>query len=205
MRKTVLVMLATALVPFCAFAVDGVVLINQSTVTAAGGFPYTISVAGSYKLSGNLMVPSLVDGIKIEASNVTLDLNGFSITTVPGTPSSSVVYLIDVVFPLTGVTVRNGTLGSISLGFHSPIYMQFTSGTVAEDLTLLTSGQSLAHLGSSAIVRRVLFVSKLGILGAAGIFVTCPALVVDSLASDFNRNTASSTACTFGHVSGPVF
>ena len=39
MRKTVLVMLAMALVPFCAFAVDGVVLINQSTVNAAGGLP----------------------------------------------------------------------------------------------------------------------------------------------------------------------
>jgi hypothetical protein len=41
MRKTLLVVLAIALAP-CLFAVDGVVLINQSTVMAAGGFPYTI-------------------------------------------------------------------------------------------------------------------------------------------------------------------
>jgi len=33
---------------------EGVVLINQSTVMAAGGFPYVITQPGSYKLSGNL-------------------------------------------------------------------------------------------------------------------------------------------------------
>src|SRR5260370_1300221 len=80
MRKTVFVMLAMALVPFGAFAVDGVVLINQSTVMAAGGFPYTISVAGSYKLSGNLTVPDAnTTAIRVTADNVTIDLNGFSI------------------------------------------------------------------------------------------------------------------------------
>ena len=57
MTKTVFVVLATALVPFRAFAVDGTVLINQSTVTAAGGFPYKIMQSGSYRLSGNLFVP----------------------------------------------------------------------------------------------------------------------------------------------------
>ena len=61
------------------FAVDGVVLINQASVMAAGGFPYVITQSGSYRLSGNLTVPSGVDGIDINADNVTLDLNGFSI------------------------------------------------------------------------------------------------------------------------------
>jgi hypothetical protein len=63
-----------------AFAVDGVVLINQSTVMAAGGFPYKITQPGSYKLSGNLVVASSTDGIDILTSNVTLDLNGFTIS-----------------------------------------------------------------------------------------------------------------------------
>jgi hypothetical protein len=38
---------AMSLVLPCLFAVDGVVLINQSTVLAAGGFPYAISQPGS--------------------------------------------------------------------------------------------------------------------------------------------------------------
>jgi len=59
--------------------VDGTILINQSTVMAAGGFPYVITQPGSYKLTGNLVVPADTYGIKIEANNVTLDLNGFGI------------------------------------------------------------------------------------------------------------------------------
>src|ERR1700682_4504928 len=81
MRKTVLVALATVLVPACVFAVDGVVLINQSTVLAAGGFPYRITQPGSYKLSGNLQAKDQnTDVIEISSDNVTIDLNGFSIT-----------------------------------------------------------------------------------------------------------------------------
>ena len=79
MRKTVFVMLAMALVPFCAFAVDGVVLINQSTLNAAGG-TYPITQTGSYKLSGNLQVKDAnTTPIVVTANNVTIDLNGFTI------------------------------------------------------------------------------------------------------------------------------
>ena len=84
MRKTVFVMLAMALVPFGAFAADGVELINQSTVMATGGFPYVINVPGSYKLSGildvrNTLDPANTTAIRVIVDNVTIDLNGFSI------------------------------------------------------------------------------------------------------------------------------
>ena len=76
MTKTVFVVLATALVPFRAFAVDGTVLINQSTVTAAGGFPYKIMQSGSYRLSGNLIVPDAnTTAIQVMADTVTV-VNG---------------------------------------------------------------------------------------------------------------------------------
>ena len=71
------------------YAVDGVVLINQSAALAGNvtpgdtpGFPVTISVSGSYRLSSNLIVSdpnANTDGIDISADNVTIDLNGFSI------------------------------------------------------------------------------------------------------------------------------
>lgn len=69
-----------------ALAVDGTVLINQSTITngltgcpTGGHLPIIICQSGSYKLSSNLTVPANTDGIDINADNVTLDLNGFSI------------------------------------------------------------------------------------------------------------------------------
>ncbi len=70
-----------------AFAVDGVVLIDQSRALAGGvtpgdgpGFPVTLTRPGSYRLAGNLIVsdPSAV-AIRIVAPDVTLDLNGFEI------------------------------------------------------------------------------------------------------------------------------
>jgi hypothetical protein len=54
--------------------------IDQATIKADGGFPYKITKTGSYKLTSNLVVPAGVDGIDVLAPNVTIDLNGFSIT-----------------------------------------------------------------------------------------------------------------------------
>lgn len=70
-----------------AFAVDGVVLINQSQALAGNvtpgdtpGFPVTLSQAGSYRLTGDLIVPDAnTTAIRITADHVTLDLNGFAI------------------------------------------------------------------------------------------------------------------------------
>jgi len=94
-----------------AFAVDGLTLINQSTVVAAGGYPYTISAAGSYQLSGNLHVTaSALSGINITSSNVTLDLNGFSIIcsgtlTIAGIEAPSTTGALAY-----NVQVKNGTV-----------------------------------------------------------------------------------------------
>jgi hypothetical protein len=69
------------------YAVDGVILIDQSHALAGNvtpgdtpGFPVTISQPGSYRLSGNLSVPDAnTTAIEITADFVNLDLNGFSI------------------------------------------------------------------------------------------------------------------------------
>lgn len=80
-----------------ALAVDGVVLINQSTITnglpncpTGGLFPIVICQSGSYRLSGNLTVPDAnTTAIQVEALDVTIDLNGFAIQG-PGTTGSGV-------------------------------------------------------------------------------------------------------------------
>jgi parallel beta-helix repeat protein len=64
-------------------AVDGVIEINQAKVEASGGFPYTISQLGSYRLTSNLIIDSAgTTAIRVTASNVTVDLNGFVISGV---------------------------------------------------------------------------------------------------------------------------
>ncbi|MEM8997720.1 MAG: hypothetical protein AAGF23_23255, partial [Acidobacteriota bacterium] len=72
-----------------ALAVDGVIEINQVSALAGGvtagdtpGYPVTISEAGSYRLTGDLTVvgSDFLEGLDVEASGVTVDLNGFTIT-----------------------------------------------------------------------------------------------------------------------------
>jgi hypothetical protein len=78
---------AFAVAPTSLFAVDGVIVIDQSHALAGGitpgdaaGFPVTISQPGSYRLSSNLTVPDMnTTAVVITADGVTLDLNGFSI------------------------------------------------------------------------------------------------------------------------------
>jgi len=93
-------------------AVDGTVEINQAKVLAGSGFPFTIGTSGSYRLTGNLTVPASTNGINVTANNVTIDMNGFSITG-PGSTSG----LVNGVSAsgIADVTVENGTITGMGL------------------------------------------------------------------------------------------
>ena len=86
-----------------AAASDGALQINQACAVQTGcfsgdtaGFPVTIGTAGSYVLTGNLVVPDPnTTGILVSAASVHIDLNGFEIArsgcvgaTVDCTPTS---------------------------------------------------------------------------------------------------------------------
>lgn len=70
-----------------AHAVDGVFEINPTCATLTGcfagdpaGYPVEITVPGSYRLTGNLIVPNQnTTAILVTNNDVTVDLNGFSI------------------------------------------------------------------------------------------------------------------------------
>ena len=93
----------------------------------APGFPVTLSIPGSYKLTGNLVVPGGMTGIEITASGVTLDLNGFSVSgpltctrndvtfdvTCTGTPGVNGIAMMG-----GGNTVRNGRVRGFSTGIY---------------------------------------------------------------------------------------
>ena len=190
------VLLAVAILPASLFAVDGVVLVNQSTVIAAGGFPFVISQPGSYRLTGNLTVPTGADGIVISVPNITIDLNGFTIAGAPVTSSSAArTFGIQAPFGLGAITVRNGIISGFNAGFSLAGNL-----TMVEDMIILQAGTTFPfdeQLGVSGIIRH---------LTAPGKFVryTCPMVVSESLASIFVQNTVFSTACTLHANSGQV-
>ncbi len=199
LKNTVLVLLAAALLPGCAFAIDGVILINQSTVMAAGGFPYVISQSGSYKLSGNLTMFTSDTGnhagtdvaIGIAQNNVTLDLNGFPINIVNniiGLTHNS--YAITELASLTGTTILNGhivltgtgTMSNPVGGFHGIALRNSTFNSI-ENISVLTGGglPSITGAGSvglsagkNSVVRRFITDDESG-------FPTCPSVVVETV------------------------
>src|SRR5215469_17235968 len=101
------------------YSVDGVVLINQNVALAGNvtpgdtpGFPVTITAQGSYKLSGNLIVPDAnTTAIDITADPVTIDLNGFSIV-------GPVV--------CSGFPVTSCTLSGTGIGVHAGLATNVT-------------------------------------------------------------------------------
>lgn len=117
MMKRLLALGVIALVPLCAFAIDGVTLINQSTVMAAGGFPFKITEAGSYQLSGNLQAPPGKQAILVAASNVALDLNGFNVSCTFGASNTGALSIncvgdsgAGLNSGISDITIRNGTV-----------------------------------------------------------------------------------------------
>ena len=85
---------------------------------AGGTDAITINTSGSYYLTGDLTVSS-GDGITIAAGNVTLDLNGFTVSSTSAEPAGNAITLGD---SLLAVTIRNGNLGG---GFASGVrYVQ---------------------------------------------------------------------------------
>jgi len=139
-----------------AWAVDGVVEINQAKILANGGFPYTIAQPGSYRLTGNIDVSGLptphnVTAFIIGARNVTLDLNGFTIrgplTCSLGTSSGASLTCsttggsgqgVVVVSPAyDATTIRNGVIRGMGGG---AIYLQNGFRHVIENVTAIENG-----------------------------------------------------------------
>ena len=119
MNKSIIILATMVLAQVSAYAVDGQVLINQSTLNASGG-TYTITSPGSYKLSGNLQQKDKdTHVIVIGSDNVTIDLNGFSITgpadCSSGFPCKNrgIGVGIGTLPDRSNLTIRNGTIQGV--------------------------------------------------------------------------------------------
>jgi hypothetical protein len=194
--KSIAIVLALALFPACVFAVDGQALINQSTVMAAGGFPYKILQPGSYKLSGNLVVTTIgTDAIEIDSDNVTLDLNGFAIIgsgTCTGSPLQCTTQTSRGVLTFGyGNTVKNGAVQ----GFGYGVYVT-GSGTV-EDVQV--KANTLAGIYVAASSGAVLARCTAVLNGQRGIFAV-NAAISDSVANANGVDGFDVTASTLIHI-----
>jgi hypothetical protein len=121
MQKTKLILLAALL---CAPVIT-------RAATVIGSLPYTISAPGTYVLSRNLTAKS-TDGIDVNASNVTIDLGGYTLTQrVAGNGSG-----IFVTSGMSNVSVQNGVIN----GFYDGVFFGTGSGDALINVELLAIG-----------------------------------------------------------------
>jgi hypothetical protein len=119
--------------------------------TPISAVPFVISKPGSYYLTGNLDLAAADVAIGIEASNVTLDLNGFTITGNASAFEGITDYAV-----IENVTIRNGTVAGFPAG---GILLTAVPGVNVEDVsvreTMATSGPAI-RLGARARISRCL-------------------------------------------------
>lgn len=165
------------------------VLAETVNCTAITSVPFTISAPGIYCLTQNLnQTDPETNAIQIEASNVVLDLNGW---TLRGALGFGVVAAPDV----RHVTVKNGTirgfLTAVTLGNPVDTDAERTSGAVAESLRILGPAPSTPFapqgivVGRGAIVRHnvvtdLVFGEESTTFSAIGIWAGHGSRVVDN-------------------------
>jgi hypothetical protein len=111
--------------------------------------PVTIEESGSYYLQRNLALSGDGDGIVIDTDNVTIDLNGFSLTGDPSATQGSGIFH-GTTFNIRGITIRNG---AISDWPGSGIALWDSWDILLEDLHVSRCGDSGIHTSGGATLR----------------------------------------------------
>jgi hypothetical protein len=177
--------------PDLARAVDGVVEINQAAANAGGvtpgdspGFPVTLGLPGSYRLTGNLVVPFEQNGLEVLADHVLLDLNGFLIqggsvcSGAPPTITCSGSAGVGVGGVASGTRVRNGSIAGFALSgvvlgpdatLEDLLVRGNGGGVVAGERSLIRDSQVGANEGNGIVAGADSSISASAIVGNNGV------------------------------------
>jgi hypothetical protein len=128
--------------------------------TPVSALPFTIDTPGSYYLTANLIGSSGLDGITIETDDVTLDLNGFTLTGVAGS-LDGIKVLPDnpIPFPRQNLKVHNGAVrnwGGGGVTGETLLNAQFS------DLRIFNNGGHGIAVGPACQVRRCFVKGNIG-------------------------------------------
>ncbi|HEX4119738.1 MAG TPA: hypothetical protein VH619_03840 [Verrucomicrobiae bacterium] len=115
---------------------------------------FAITNSGSYYLTANIAGVSDLNGIEIQANNVVLDLNGFSLT------NDSTAAGIEVDDDYTNITVRNGCVSGWAIG----VFYVGENGTL-ENLKVTGNSQVGIEVGGKTGMVHDCFVSDNRFLG----------------------------------------
>jgi len=146
------------------------------------GFPCTITVAGSYRLTGDLTVPDQERAILVLVPGVTIDLDGHTITG-PGAGASGGSKAVSM--SADGLRVMNGTIKGFRFGLVAENFESV--GMVAENLSMsgITSDSTIRGCQGSRITGLRAVDSIRGVWTAQGSIMT------DSVLRDIDGSSFS--------------
>lgn len=185
MRALLVLLLLLALPTSRAFAGDGILEISPACAAGPGcfagdtaGYPVQITAFGSYRLTGDLVVPDQnTTAIEITAGQVTLDLAGHMIrraSCVPGScaRTAGVGYGILASGP-GGTIVRNGEV--LGMGLDGVFVSTLCS---IEGIGVFSNGDDGIRGGSGCVISKCTASSN----GNYGIAATTGATLIDNVA-----------------------
>ena len=120
--------------------------INAQYITA---LPYVITEPGSYVLTSNLYATASQNGIEVDVSNVTIDLNGFTLFGVPEDGVGVGQRGIEDSPGIEGLTIVNGVIRDWSL---EGVDAGSVEHGVYKDLRIINNGSAGASLGPNAFL-----------------------------------------------------
>jgi hypothetical protein len=128
---------------------------------------FLINAPGSYYLTTNIIGVSSEYGIEILASDVTLDLNGFSMI-APGTANSGII----VFSGTTNTVIRNGIISGWS-SLNEGIFSEANNITI-ENMSISGAGTDIACLGPGGVIQNC----TVNLANEYGIYIAGPGYLI---------------------------
>lgn len=158
------------------------IAINATNTPPDASTLFVISSPGSYYLTGNLTGAATKSGIAVAADNVSIDLNGFTMT------GNSGITAIIVTSARKNITISNGTMTNWG---SNAINAQNATNALITDMQASGNAGDAFVVGANSILRNVIAASN----GAAGISVV-------GNNNRIERNNAISNTAYGIHVTG---
>lgn len=148
-----------------------------SAATTISSLPYNITSSGTYVLGANLTLPASASGsaIRIQASNVTLDLNGFCLKGKGASADTGIL-----VARQKNVVVKNGTVTNFLMGVGM-LNIQLDTNHRFQDLQLLDNTTSLLLTGSNHVVRNVQIAASSQFSWSGAVFLSAKSCLLEGV------------------------
>ncbi|MCC6230859.1 MAG: hypothetical protein IT432_16735 [Phycisphaerales bacterium] len=147
------------------------IAINATNTPGDAGNSFRITQPGSYYLTGDLAGSASKNGILIAASDVTIDLNGFTLRGVSGSWGA-----VHIDTTRSNITVRNGSIANWGFSAVNLYNSSGGAGYVIEDVRATSCGGQNFIFGANSRVSRCTIENA----GSYGIFAPIGRCVIES-------------------------